>query len=137
MTQTVLHLPFALTSRLSNRIAYRSGWLFLRKAWQPFPAAYPGRMPVDNFMPTASLCWQSPGLTVESTYLPENDLSNLTLDSIEKALQLMNVNMAEANDIATLIAFPAMPADLDNDSRKALRRLRDKVMERAKSRADD
>ena len=62
-------------------------------------------------------------------------MSNLTLDSIEKALQLMNVNLAEANDIATLIAFPAMPADLDNDSRKALRRLRDKVMERAKDRA--
>jgi hypothetical protein len=49
----------------------------------------------------------------------------------------MNVNMAEANDIATLLAFPVMPADLDNDSRKALRRLRDKVMERARSRADD
>ena len=62
-------------------------------------------------------------------------MSNLTLDSIEKALQLMNVNLAEANDIATLIAFPAMPDDLDNDSRKALRRLRDKVMERAKDRA--
>jgi hypothetical protein len=48
----------------------------------------------------------------------------------------MNVNMADANDIATLAAFPAMPADLDNDSRKALRRLRDKIMERAKTRAD-
>ena len=64
-------------------------------------------------------------------------MSNLTLDRIENELQLINVNMAEANDIATLIAFPVMPADLDNDSRKALRQLRDKVMERAKSRADD
>ena len=64
-------------------------------------------------------------------------MSNVTLDRIENELQLMNVNMAEANDIATLIAFPAIPADLDNDSRKALKRLRDKVMERARSRADD
>jgi len=46
----------------------------------------------------------------------------------------MNVNMAEANDIATLIAFPAIPADLDNDSRKALKQLRNKVMERARKR---
>jgi len=29
-----------------------------------------------------------------------------------------------------------MPADLDDVSRKALRRLRDKMMERAKTRAD-
>ena len=64
-------------------------------------------------------------------------MSNLTLDGIENELQVMNVNMAEANDIATLIAFPVMPADLDNDSRKALKRLRDKVMERARGRADD
>ena len=64
-------------------------------------------------------------------------MSNLTLDRIENELQRMNINMAEANDIATLIAFPVMPADLDNDSRKALKRLRDKVMERARSRADD
>jgi len=62
-------------------------------------------------------------------------LSNLTLDRIEHELQLMNVNMAEANDIATLAAFPAMPADLDNESRKALKRLRDKVMERTRTRA--
>lgn len=47
----------------------------------------------------------------------------------------MNVNMAEANDIATLAAFPSMPADLDNDSRKALRTLRDKIMKRAVARA--
>jgi hypothetical protein len=64
------------------------------------------------------------------------DRSDLTLDRIEHELQLMNVNMADANDIATLAAFPAMPADLDNDSRKALRRLRDKIMERAKTRAN-
>ncbi|MDH4072424.1 MAG: hypothetical protein OEV41_04890 [Gammaproteobacteria bacterium] len=62
-------------------------------------------------------------------------MSNLTLDRIEHELQLMNVNMAEANDIATLAAFPAMPADLDNESRKALKRLRDKVMERTRTRA--
>jgi len=63
-------------------------------------------------------------------------LSNLTLDRIEHELQLMNVNMAEANDIAMLSAFSSIPADLDNDSRKALSRLRDKLMERAKNRAD-
>lgn len=68
--------------------------------------------------------------------LLENDLSNPTLDKIEHELQLMNVNMAEANDIAMLAAFTSMPADLDNDSRKALRRLRDKLMERARTRAD-
>lgn len=64
-------------------------------------------------------------------------MSKLTLDRIEHELQLMNLNMAESNDIATLIAFPVMPADLDNDSRNALKRLRSKVMERARSRADD
>ena len=63
-------------------------------------------------------------------------MSDLTLDRIESELQLMNVNMAEANDIATLIAFPVMPADLDNDSRKALKGLRDKVMKRAKDRVE-
>jgi hypothetical protein len=56
------------------------------------------------------------------------------LDKIELALQQMNFNLAEANDIATLAAFPTMPANLDNDSRKALQQLRDKVMERAKLR---
>jgi hypothetical protein len=66
----------------------------------------------------------------------ENDLSNITLDKIEHELRLLNVNMAEANDIAMLSAFSAMPADLDNDSRQALRRLRDKMMRRAVSRAD-
>jgi len=35
-----------------------------------------------------------------------------------------------------LSAFSSIPADLDNDSRKALSRLRDKLMERAKNRAD-
>jgi hypothetical protein len=35
-----------------------------------------------------------------------------------------------------LMAFASMPADLDNDSRKALRRLRDKMMDRARARAD-
>jgi hypothetical protein len=66
----------------------------------------------------------------------ENELSNLTLDRIEQELRLLNVNLAEANDIAMLSAFSAMPADLDNDSRKALRRLRDKMMRRALARAD-
>ena len=63
-------------------------------------------------------------------------MSNLTLDRIEQELQLMNVNLAEANDIAMLRAFSSMPADLDNDSRKALQLLRDKMMERAKLRGD-
>jgi hypothetical protein len=63
-------------------------------------------------------------------------LSNLTLDKIEIELQLMNVNLAEANDIAMLTAFSSIPADLDDASRKALRRLRNKMMERAIVRAD-
>jgi hypothetical protein len=62
-------------------------------------------------------------------------VSSLTLDRIEQELQLMNVNMAEANDIAMLSAFTAMPANLDNESRKALAALRDKMMERARTRA--
>ena len=62
-------------------------------------------------------------------------MSSQPLDGIEQELRLMNVNMAEANDIATLAAFPSMPADLDNDSRKALRTLRDKIMKRAVARA--
>jgi hypothetical protein len=65
----------------------------------------------------------------------ENDLSSLTLDKIEHELQLMNVNLAEANDIAMLSAYSSMPADLDTDSRKALAGLRDKMMERAKLRS--
>lgn len=63
-------------------------------------------------------------------------MSSLTLEKIEHELRLLNVNMAEANDIAMLSAFSAMPADLDNESRKALRRLRDKMMKRAVARAD-
>ena len=66
----------------------------------------------------------------------ETDLSNLSLDRIEKELQLMNVNLAEANDIAMLMAFSSMPADLEDESRKALHRLRDKMMDRARKRAD-
>jgi hypothetical protein len=58
------------------------------------------------------------------------------LEKIERELQLLNVNMAEANDIAMLSAFSSLPANLDNDSRSALVRLRDKMMERARTRAD-
>ena len=64
----------------------------------------------------------------------ESDLSNDTLERIERELQLMNVNIAEANDIATLAAFPTMPATLDDDSRRAMGLLRNKVMERARTR---
>lgn len=63
-------------------------------------------------------------------------MSDSTLEGIERELQLLNHNLAEANDIATLAAFPAMPADLDNDSRKAVRRLRDRIMERARRRTE-
>jgi hypothetical protein len=63
-------------------------------------------------------------------------LSNQTLERIELELQLMNVNLADANDIAMLAAFKAMPPELDEPSRKALRVLRDKMMERARVRAD-
>jgi hypothetical protein len=66
----------------------------------------------------------------------ESDLSNQTLERIELELQLMNVNLAEANDIAMLAAFKAMPPELDEPSRKALRVLRNKMMERARVRAD-
>lgn len=62
-------------------------------------------------------------------------MSSETLDKIEHALQLINTNLAEANDIAMLSAFSAMPADLDNESRKALASLRDRMMERARKRA--
>jgi len=64
-------------------------------------------------------------------------LSNPILERIEQELRLINANLAEANDIAMLAAFAAIPADLENDSRKALRRLRDKMMERARIRADN
>ena len=63
-------------------------------------------------------------------------MSDLTLEKIEQELRLINVNLAEANDIAMLSAFASIPADLDNDSRKAMRRLRDKMMERSRIRAD-
>ena len=65
----------------------------------------------------------------------ENDLSNPTLDKIAHELQLMNTNMADANDIATMAAFPTMPADLDEESRQALKQLRKNVMKRAAIRA--
>jgi hypothetical protein len=47
----------------------------------------------------------------------------------------LNINLAEANDIAMLAAYRAMPPELDNDSRKALALLRDKMMKRAVERA--
>jgi hypothetical protein len=62
-------------------------------------------------------------------------LSNPTLESIERELKQLNANMAEANDIAMLQAYSAMPADLETESRKALRALRDKLMLRARDRA--
>jgi hypothetical protein len=58
------------------------------------------------------------------------------LERIELELQLMNANMADANDIAMLATYKAMPPELDEPSRKALKRLRDKMMERARVRAD-
>jgi hypothetical protein len=66
----------------------------------------------------------------------ENDLSSDALDRIEHELRLMNVNLAEANDIAMLAAFRTMPPELDYDSRQALTLLRDRMMKRARDRAD-
>lgn len=63
-------------------------------------------------------------------------MSNATMESIERELKLLNANLAEANDIAMLAAYSSMPANLDNESRTALGRLRDKMMERARVRAD-
>ena len=63
-------------------------------------------------------------------------MSSQTLDRIEQELRLLNVNLAEANDIAMLAAFRAIPPELDNDSRKALALLRDRMMKRARDRAD-
>jgi hypothetical protein len=63
-------------------------------------------------------------------------LSNPELEKIEHELNLINTNLAEANDIATIAAFPTMPADLDNNSRTALKMLREKVMKRARTRAN-
>jgi len=65
---------------------------------------------------------------------PENVLSNLALDKIANELQLLNAHLADANDIAMLSTFTPWPADLDNESRKALGQLRDRLMERARSR---
>jgi hypothetical protein len=65
----------------------------------------------------------------------ENDLSDLTFEKIGRELELLNINMAEANDIAILSAYSPIPATLDDDGRKALRRLRDRIMERVISRA--
>lgn len=62
-------------------------------------------------------------------------MSTLTLDKIEHELAQMNVHLAEANDIAMLAAFKSMPPELDNDSRKALGLLRDRMMARARIRA--
>jgi len=42
--------------------------------------------------------------------------SKLSLEKIEHELQQLNMNLADANDIAMLSAFAAMPADLDNDA---------------------
>ena len=67
--------------------------------------------------------------------LLEKELSDPTLERIEQELKQINVNLAEANDIAMLGVFKAMPPELDNDSRKALSLLRDKMMERARNRA--
>jgi len=58
------------------------------------------------------------------------------LEKIEHELQLININLAEANDIAMLSAFKAMPPELDNESRKGLAQLRNKMMKRARDRAD-
>lgn len=63
-------------------------------------------------------------------------MSSLTLEKIAQELQLMNINLAEANDIAMLGVYKAMPPELDNESRKALAVLRGKMMQRARVRAD-
>ncbi len=63
-------------------------------------------------------------------------MSTETLERIELELKAMNANMADANDIAMLATYKAMPPELDEPSRKALKRLRDKMMERARVRAD-
>jgi len=62
----------------------------------------------------------------EACFLLSRDLAK----KIEQELRLMNVNLAEANDIAMLGVYKAMPPELDNDSRKALALLRDKMMKR-------
>ena len=62
-------------------------------------------------------------------------MSSQSLEKIAHELQQMNVNLAEANDIAMLSAFKAMPPELDNESRKGLALLRKKMMTRARDRA--
>ncbi|MDH3274387.1 MAG: hypothetical protein OEM99_07585 [Gammaproteobacteria bacterium] len=57
------------------------------------------------------------------------------MEKIEQELRQLNINLAEANDIAMLGVFKAMPPELDNDSRKALALLRSKMMKRARDRA--
>ncbi len=57
------------------------------------------------------------------------------MEKIEHELQQININLAEANDIAMLAAFKAMPPELENESRRALALLRDRMMERARNRA--
>ena len=68
--------------------------------------------------------------------LLENVLSDPILERIEQQLKLININLADANDIAMLGVFKAMPPELENESRKALSQLRDKMMKRARDRAD-
>lgn len=63
-------------------------------------------------------------------------MSSLTLEGIERELQLINANLAEANDIALLAVFKPLPPELDNDSRKALSAIRDNVMKRARDRVN-
>lgn len=62
-------------------------------------------------------------------------MSDEALERIERELQQINVNLAEANDIAMLGVFKAMPPELDNESRKGLAQLRIKMMARARERA--
>ena len=75
-------------------------------------------------------------LLLQSLTLLENDLSNLTLDRIEQELQLLNASMADANDIAMLAAFSTMPAELDNESMKGFGQLRNRMIGRARTRAE-
>ena len=63
-------------------------------------------------------------------------MSDPILERIEQELKLININLAEAKDIAMLGVFKAMPPELENESRKALSQLRDKMMKRARDRAD-
>lgn len=95
-----------------------------------------GSRKLENNMTTKAHIGDTPRTPAVVPAMGESTLSQLSLASIEKELRQLNVNLAEANDIAMLSAFAAMPADLDNDSRKALRRLRDRMMARAVTRAD-